>query len=241
MKRFGIAKKKQAARAKHETRGPRVKVTKDSQIFLNGQPVSFDELKAAMARPEWKGTFLYIFQEIEGKRSGTWARLGSFAQAFYPTLPPQQFIGISCCNSDQELLTKGEDDEISLSQACLELVAGEITRPDCGHQYGYALEKLCSVLGTRLATIEGKGGILSHLDLDTGLCEERSPVDLPERDDFPAISYLTSEEVRRELGQLATLDLSSAKSPEIEEDRRTLFESMQRAASKELGIVAFYY
>lgn len=241
MKRFGRAKKKQATRAKHETQGPRVKVTKDSELFLNGQAVSFDELIAALYNPAWKGTYLYEYQEIGGKRSGVFRKLGSFAEAFYPALPPNHYIGTMCCNSEQELLTGWQDDDISLSQACLELVAGNITRPDCAPQYGYALEKLCSVLGTHLATIEGRGGILSHLALDTRLCDERSPVDLPERDDFPTISYLASEEVQRELAQLATQDLSFPESPEAEEDRRTFFEAMQKAASKQLGIVAFYY
>ena len=84
-------------------------------------------------------------------------------------------------------------------------------------------------------------GILSHLGLNTRLREERSPVRLPERDDFPAISFLTATEVRREVKRLAALDLSFPQSAEIEQDRLTFSKCLKKAARKGVGIVAFYY
>src|SRR5262249_16377157 len=121
------------------------------------------------------------------------------------------------------------------------LLTGKLTSPEAAHQYGYALERLCRVVGTRLATIEGRRGILSHLGLDTRLREERSPVRLPERDDFPAISFLTANEVQREVKRLGALDLSFPQSAEVEQDRQTFFKCLKTAARKGVGIVAFYY
>lgn len=222
------------------TKGPRIKVTKDSELFLNGQPVSFDELIAALHNPVWKGTNLYLYQEDGGKRSGVFRKLGSFVEAFHPALPPNHYIGTLCCNDDAELLSGWQDDDISEDQALRELIAGEFTRPDCAHQYGYALERLCPTLGTWLATIEGKGR-LRALKLETPLSEARPPAPLPEIPDFPYISYLTAEEVQGEVQRLRSIDLSYPKNAEIEQDRKAFYKCLTRAAKKQVGIVSFYY
>ncbi len=162
--------------------------------------------------------------------------------ALLSALPPGQFLGTLTCTSDEELRNGWEaDDELSVKQAACELIAGEISRPDCGHPYGYALEQLCRVLGTHLGTIAGKRGLLSHLGLGTQLREQRTPVPLPERDDFPEIGYLTAEELRNEVEQLGATDLSDPQRPEIEEDRIAFLAYLQDAARRGMGIVAFYY
>jgi len=103
------------------------------------------------------------------------------------------------------------------------------------------LKHLCATLGAHLATIEGKRGILSHLDLDTRLREERSPVLLPEVRDSPVISYLTAAEVRNEFERFRKMDLSFPASAEVEEDRKALLECLKKATNKRAGIVAFYH
>jgi hypothetical protein len=111
-----------------------------------------------------------------------------------------------------------------------------------GHQYGYGLERLCRELGTRLRGIEGKGGMLQALKLNTPLSKERPPVKLPKsKNDFPGIGHLTAAEVEREAKRLAGMDLSYTKDELIEEDRKELLRSLQKAAKKKLGVVAFYY
>lgn len=83
--------------------------------------------------------------------------------------------------------------------------------------------------------------MLSHLDLDTRLGEERAPVPLPEERDSPVISYLSAQEVQREFARFRELDLSFPESVEVEEDRKALLGCLRKAAKKRAGIVAFYH
>jgi hypothetical protein len=241
LKRFSKEAGERAKKLKREDQGPRIKLTRKSEIVLNGQHLSWDEFVREMHRPKWRGTYVYEFQE-PGKRTGSWSKPGSFPIAVGKACADTKFMGTICCSSEEELLSGWEDgDEISEKQAAADLVAGRVTRPGDAHQYGYALERLCRMLGTPLGAIEGKRGILSHLGLDTRLREKRSPVRLPRRDDFPVIGFLTADEVQGELEGLRALDLSFPQSAEIEHDRRTFFKCLQNAAKKGVGIVAFYY
>jgi len=45
------------------TKGPRVKVAANSDIFLNGRLVTWEEFKVAIVDPKWSGMNLYLFQE----------------------------------------------------------------------------------------------------------------------------------------------------------------------------------
>ena len=220
--------------------GPRVKVTRKSEIILNGRPVTFDELRTELNRPKWKGTYLFTYLE-SGRRTGRWSKPGSFALALAKACPWTQFLGEMTCSSDEELTDGWDDAELSPEQAAAELVEGNVCHPQEAHQYGYGLERLCQLLGTRLATIEGKKGMLSALNLNTPLANERSPVSLPKRDDFPVIGYLTADEVEREVERLRGLDLSYPRSAEIEEGRKTFLRCLKGAARRRTSIVAFYY
>jgi hypothetical protein len=235
------------------TKGPRVKVAKNSDIFLNGRLISWEDFQVAIVRPEWKGSNLYAYQEraddviqradgsyaVEtGKgHSGMFREVGSFAAALYRL--PNDF-SICWCNSEEELSSGWQEDEISDEQALREVIGGDFSDPACAHQYGYALERLCHALGDHLATIEGKGR-LRALKIDTPLAKERSPVALPRNDDFPYISYLTEDEVQREVQRLRSTDLSYPKNAEIESDRRELFQCLDAAAAKHRAVVSFYY
>ena len=237
-KLFEKSEQARAARTKREHRGPRVKLTRKSEIILNGQRVSWSEFVREMRRPKWRGTYIYKFLE-GGRTTGRFAKGGSFPTAMGKALVGTRFLGEFCVSREEDL--RGEDDELSVEQAALDLIEGTISRPEAAGQYGNALERLCDKLGTRLATIEGKGGILDHLGLDTRLCKERSPVRLPKTDGYPSISYLTAKEVEGELKWLSGLELSYQYSAEIDEDRRTFLKCLQKAAKKRVGVVAFYY
>jgi hypothetical protein len=83
--------------------------------------------------------------------------------------------------------------------------------------------------------------MLQALKLNTPLSKERAPVKLPKSDDFPAIGYLTADEVEKEVKRLGAMDLSFPKDELIEEDRRELLKALQKAAKKGVGVVAFYH
>jgi hypothetical protein len=217
--------------------GPRVKVSKNSELFLDGQPVSLDELHAALRKSKWKGAELYLYHE-SGRKTGRWKTPGSFEQAL--TLP-RHIAGVMYCNDEADLLRGWQNDaEISDEQALVELIAGKFTRRECAPQYAYALERVCRTLGSRLANIPGKGQ-LRALKLDTPLSAPRLPAPLPKYDDFPYVSYLTAAEVQHEIERLGSMNLSFPADADIEAARKTLLKCMKTAAKQEVGIVAFYY
>jgi hypothetical protein len=228
------------------TKGPRVKLTLSSEIYLNGERVTWDEFKVGLSDPKWKGTYLYQFQE-DGKRTGVFSRPGSFVTAIGEAIAAdpafarawRQTIGTIVCDSEEELLAGWEDvEELPAEQALAELISGQFSRPDCS--YGYALEELCQTLGTRLATLGGKNR-LKALKLDTPLSRTCLPVPLPEVDEFPFISYLSAEDVQKEAERLRALDLSYPRSAIIESERRLLLQGLETAAERRMGVVAFYY
>jgi hypothetical protein len=240
LKRLRPAQKSLKGGQKDPMQGPRIKLTSKSEIILNGQPVSFDELRTELNRRKWKGTYLFTYLE-NGRRTGRWSKPGSFARALSKVYPWTQFLGEMTCDSDEDLAHGWQDEEISEEQAAAELIEGWVSKPQQAHQYGYGLERLCQLLGSRLATIEGKRGMLQALKLNTPLSKERSPVSLPQRDDFPVIGYLTADEVECEVERLRKLDLSSPKRAAIEEGRKTFFRCLKEAAKRRTSLVAFYY
>jgi hypothetical protein len=234
-----------AGKAKGSKKGKkavlRVLLNNRSEIYLNREPVSFDELIAELSRSKWKGGYLY-FYETDGPRTGRWRKEDSFLWAMLNGLPSHDFLEYQCCFTLKELYSGyQEDDELSVEEAAAELVEGCVPRPRYAYQYGYGLERLCRVLGTFLTAIEGKGGMLKALSVNTPLSKDRSPVPLPKRDDFPGIGYLTAAEVQREVDRLSGLDLSLPKDDNVKTDRKELLRSLQKAAKKRVGVVAFYY
>jgi hypothetical protein len=238
--RLRPAKKSLKGAKKDPMQGPRIKITRKSEIILNCQPVSLDQLRTELNRRKWKGTYLFTYHE-SGRRTGRFSKPGSFDRALSKLYPWTQFLGEMVCNSDEDLLDGWEDAEISEEQAAAELIEGRVSQPPQGHQYSYGLERLCQILGKPLATFEGKRGMLHALQLNSTLGDERSPVSLPPRDGFPAIGYLTADEVKHEVERLRGLDLSYPKSAEIEKGRKTFFRCLKEPAKRGTGIVAFYY
>src|SRR5262249_51779696 len=153
---------RKSRKGKDPMQGPRVKLTSKGEILLNSQPVSFDELKAELNRPKWKGTYLLSYVEAT-PRTGRWRKPGSFPLALAKAYPHTQFLGTVVCDSDEDLAHGWEDDEISEEEAAAELVEGTVSQPEAAQQYGYGLERLCQLLGTWLGTIGGKRGMLTAL------------------------------------------------------------------------------
>ncbi|CAN5604373.1 hypothetical protein BH10PLA2_BH10PLA2_22250 [soil metagenome] len=216
--------------------GPRIKITCDSQLLLNGQAVTLEELQAQVREPRWAGTNLYWYHE-RGRKSGRWSEAGSFMRALQQALAGTRIAGVLCCNTEEELLAGWEDESLPDEQAAAELVSGEHTRPECS--YGFGLELLCRVLGSRLSVIEGKGR-LKALKLDSSLATARLPVLMPESADFPVVSFLSAAEVASEVERLGGMDLTFPKNAGIERDRQSLLESLRSAAQAGQAVVAFY-
>jgi hypothetical protein len=222
--------------------GPRVLVGPKGELYLNREPVTFDELQKRLRQRKWKGTDLFYCDSRGGHRVPGFEDRMRFRNSIINPIPHWQFESYAICFNEDELYSGFDDDEITEERAAAELVEGRVTRPDEGHQYGYGLEKLCRLLGTFLVGIEGKGGMLAALKLNTPLAKERSPVRLPKaRDEFPVIGYLTAAEVEREVKRLDGLDLSYPRSELIEADRKELVRALKKAAKKAVGVVAFYH
>ena len=234
-------------------KGPRVRVTWNSEIYLNGKRVTADELKHALLNPEWAGTNLYIYSEINPppgqKREGEYKELGSFSsKVFMPLLQffaergivfKEHYVGIENVFSAELFAKLGiSDDELSGDQALEELIAGKFTRQTNTHVYGYALEHLCATIGTVLDSVGTDR--LRSLKLKTPLSKTRPPVKLPKNSDFPYISYLDAEELRAEVARLKATDLASPKQPELEEEREVLLCSFwSRRPSRTAASSAF--
>jgi hypothetical protein len=220
-------------------KNPRVYVNSGSNIFLNGQFMTVDELCAELSRPKWRKTILY-YHEAARIRSGPWVKLYSLAGEIGKRTPDDQFEIIEMSVGDVGADTE-ELEELSAEVAAAELVAGRLSRPKSGSSYGYGLKRLCEEVGTLLTAIEGKGGMLKALRLDTPLSKERFPVKMPNYRDFPRVGYLTPAEVKKEVARLGGLDLAYPKDDLIEADRKEYLAALRKAAKKGLGVVAFYH
>jgi len=94
---------------KNPTLGPRVMRNRKGEILLNRRRVSFPELIAELRRPEWRGTFLYVY-EVKGGRGGRWKRPGSFFWAVVGAMPKGQFLAHTICHSVENLFSELADD-----------------------------------------------------------------------------------------------------------------------------------
>lgn len=234
------------------TKGPRVRVTGKSEIYLNGKLVTPDEFKHALLSPEWAGTYMYLYQQGPPRgqqREGEFKVPGSFMRYLLSLAPffeerglifKKHIIGINSCTTEEQFADLGDpDDEITADQALEELIAGKLTQPGSGHVYGYALEHLCRALGVFLDSVGTDR--LRSLRLKTPLSKTRSPVKLPKIEDFPYISYLDAEELRAELARLRQTDLSYPKDEEVEQERKHFLQLLESAVEKKRGVVGFYY
>jgi hypothetical protein len=206
---------------------------KDGELFLDGKSTSLDQLKELF---EQTGSPGVVVQYIEGEVTLVPMKVADLALA----AGIGNFLSV---RSKSELNTAKweEDDEGSLTrrQATHDLISGEFSRTDCAYEYGYALERLCRSLGTRIKDVDFAD--LRDLKIDSPLCTWRTPVALPPIDDFPYIGYLTADEVREEVARMESMDLSCPESPGVEKDRKLLFRCLNGASKKGLGVVAFYY
>ena len=125
--------------------------------------------------------------------------------------------------------------EPSDEQALREFIEGRITRPEHAPAYGYALKSVCADLGAGLGELPD----VRDLKLDSPLEQPRLPVLLPPNDDWPVVSYLTSQEVVREAKRVAAADLSHAEKW-LERERRRYAAFLEAARERKSGVVTFY-
>lgn len=135
----------------------------------------------------------------------------------------------------------GDEDSPALRDVFAQLIAGDLEPTEHGHQYGYALEVLCRIIGTPLPD-EDAIGQLGPLELNSPLETLKHPVDIAkEVDQFPRISFLDVGEVKAERDRLLTMDLSFPESDDIEEARMAYGECVRHATDAGQSIVTFYY
>ena len=238
VKRLLPGGKKKKKRGMRDTReGPWVYLKSNGEILVNGQIVPYKKVITELRQRKWKGKNLY-YGEANRIQSGPWRETQSLYEAIMDAMPDTQFESYESF----KMSPGGEEvDEISIEEAAAELVEGNVSQPEMGHQYGYGLECLCKEIGTFLAGIEGSG-MLQALKLNTPLSKKRSPIPLKKPPgEFPLIGYLTAAEVEREVKRLEGMDLSFPKDEWIEQDRKEFLVALRKAAKKRLGVVAFYH
>ena len=140
-----------------------------------------------------------------------------------------------------ELECRLDDDEPLLADAFAGLVSGSFNHPNAGHQYGYALEILCRIIGEHLPDDDAIGD-LGPLEIASPLESPRHPVNIPkELDEFPRISYLEPTEVKTESARLSSIDIVFPNDEDIEEAREAYKNCIDEAAEQNLAVVTFYY
>lgn len=224
-------------------------VTLDGEIYVNGKPMTPEELQGELAKPEHAGKNLSYYKRQsknaeEGRRKGA-SRFPSDVM-FFRFL--QNAVGnsgvrygfLSSCSSEEALMAES-DNELTIENATDQLISGEMdSHSEAAYQYGYALEYVCREISMAELVIEGKRR-LGHFKLKSQLLQPRCPVELPHYDDFPEIGYLTSEESRSELKTVFSIDKLCELPPKIEEERKHLISLVERAASECVSLVGFYY
>jgi hypothetical protein len=133
--------------------------------------------------------------------------------------------------------------EIALREALIHLIMGDSQEDDSGHVYGYALEQLCSHLGTQLKFKHWCGvhwEVIEIFQLDTLLKASGSPVELPFIPDFPTIGHIVAEDVARTLK-----DVQERKAETADNDLRGLLSELagwlKKAQISRKDLVLFYY
>lgn len=240
LKKIRAAAEKKGAAATMPS--PRIRVSYRSEIELNGQPVTTEELKEFLKRPELTGQTIITYQQNppRGKKcEGEFREIGSFCRNVLFTIQGT-FTGIRGVTREQFEKLKDPPEEMTSERALEELIAGKPSQPGEGHHYGYALEKLCGILGTFLDAVGTD--CLRELELKTPLSKERSPVKLPKIHDFPVISYLDAAGFQAEVERLRGMDLSFPKDRAIEKERKRFLKALEKGARKAgRGVVGFYY
>jgi hypothetical protein len=235
------------------TKGPRVRVTAQSEIYLNGRLLTPDEFKEELLNPEWAGTNMYLYQpELQRRdlREGEFKELGSFMRFLLLTVAPffeerglifkKHIIGINGCNTEEDFLgLRDPDDDPTEDEALAELIDGKPKRKDCAHVYGYALEHLCLTLGEFLDSVGTDR--LRSMQVKRPLSKNRSPIKLPKSDDFPYVSCLDAGELRTEVERLRAMDFSFPSDEEVEEERKYFLQLLEQAVNKNRCVVGFYY
>lgn len=140
-----------------------------------------------------------------------------------------------------ELEHRQGNDEPTLADAFSDLLSNSFKHPDAGHQYGYALEILCRIIGDHLPDDDAIGH-LGPLEIDSPLETPKHPIDIPkELDQFPRISYLAPNEVKTERDRLSSIDIGFPNDEDIEEAREAYKNCINIAAEKGLAVITFYY
>jgi hypothetical protein len=147
-----------------------------------------------------------------------------------------------------------EEGQMSCAHALAEVVNGEISGEMPGYLYGYAVKALCAHVGKELPGIspiargsewiEEIDGLLTSrqipLQLST-LVYGGSPLEIPQRDDYPFIGSWAAEEIPAALEAFRALD-TAALDPEMAEtlvQMRTWLEAA--AATPGTSLVGFLY
>ena len=140
-----------------------------------------------------------------------------------------------------ELGDRPNDDDPILADAFSELISNSFKHPKAGHQYGYALEMLCRIIGDHLPD-EDAIGHLGPLEIGSPLETPRHPINIPKQvDEIPRISYLEPNEVKTERTRLSTIEIAFPNDEDIEEAREAYKNCIDRAAEQNLAVVTFYY
>ena len=144
--------------------------------------------------------------------------------------------------STEEAYYAAPQPELDVETAIVHLVDGTtVSEFEDAFQYGYALEYICQDNAIDSWKIEGKRR-LSHLKIKSVLFKNRSPVVLPEYDDFPEIGYLSTLEATKELSTVFSRgQLKLDRNANIASDREIVITAVERSVDCNQSLIGFYY
>jgi hypothetical protein len=156
-----------------------------------------------------------------------------------------------------EEFDSGDEEEPTINDAIDDLINGAELRKGYGHLYGYVVEGMCWEMGKMLDNDE-LGGMnadwseeLNQAMQDGGVSEEilsltghlmyrRSPVEIPEPDDFPFIGYLTKAEIPAALAAMKQANFEEA-SDDVRRAMVELQEWLEACGKESSDLVCFYH
>jgi hypothetical protein len=220
----------------------RVEVREDGAILIDGQPGDLGAAVEAYAALSDSDLCLYLCRSQERRDEA----LLEFSKVRVPgERSGAKIYGYPLNATETEFWadpdavpTKRGGDPIV--KALVALIKGNLDKRIKTSDYGYALERLCRLLGQRSDLDEAVADI-EALGLKSPLSTARAFAQVPHDDDFPVISYLTATEVQSEASRLGRIDLAYPVDEDIENGRVALANAIGFARTQGLGVMTFYY
>lgn len=140
-----------------------------------------------------------------------------------------------------------DDEDWNTVEAVKAIINGDLNNNQIlGFQYGYGLEAICMDLGENefIEQLESVRGSWTFEEMWSWILDSKSPIAIPEPDDFPCIGHLRLADIPKELERTQALDFDKCDEDDQDmytEIREGLVELYEKAIAENVDIVTFYY